>query len=145
MTSPSPIENASARVLEFDQLRQLLAVYSASPLGHDRVMQLAPSRDRAWVERQQQLTEELRGYLRGGSRFDFHGLLDLTDEINKSRIRGSALEIAEIRDLLLIADRGAEGRQIALNPPANLAGKWAAVRELSESIADFTQLLRYFG
>ena len=145
MTSPSPLENSSERVLEFDQLRQLLAAYTASPLGHDRVMQLAPSRDREWVERQQQLTEELRGYLRAGSRFDFHGLLDLTDEINKSRIRGAALEIAEIRDLLLIADRAAEWREIALHPPANLAGKWEAVRELSENIADFTQLLRYFG
>ena len=74
MSSPSPIQNSSERVLEFDQLRQLLAIYTSSPLGHGRVMQLAPSRDRNWIEHQQQLTEELRGYLRAGGRFDFHGL-----------------------------------------------------------------------
>jgi DNA mismatch repair protein MutS2 len=144
MTSPAPIENSSARVLEFDQLLQLLAAYTASPLGHERVIALTPSRDRQWVERQQQLTEELRGYLRSGSRFDFHGLLDPTDVINKSRIRGAALELTDIRDLLLLADRAAEWREIALHPAANIAEKWDAVRSLSQDIADFTPLLRNF-
>jgi len=107
-------------------------------------MELTPSCDRHWIERQQQLAEELRGYLRSGSRFDFHGLLDPTETINKSRIQGAALEITEIRDLLLVADRAAEWREIALHPSANLADKWGAVRELSEGIADFTLLLRHF-
>ena len=73
MSSPHPILHSSERVLEFDQLRQLLSAYTASPLGQERVMQLTPSRDRLWIERQQQLTEELRGYLRTGGHFDFHG------------------------------------------------------------------------
>ena len=141
----SPTLNFSERVLEFDQLRQLLAAYTASPLGRERVEQLQPSLDRAWIERQQQLTDELRGYLRTGGRFDFHGLLDPSQLINKSRIAGAALEILEIRDLLLLADRASEWRQIALNPAANIAEKWEAVRELSARIADFTPLLRYFG
>ncbi len=122
----------------------MLAVYTASPLGHGRVMQLTPSRDRQWIERQQQLSGELRAFLRSGSRFDFHGLRDPTDVINKSRIRGAALEIAEIRDLVLVADRAAEWREIALHPAANLADKWHAVSELSQAIAEFTPLLRYF-
>ncbi|HZP23102.1 MAG TPA: Smr/MutS family protein, partial [Terriglobales bacterium] len=132
------------RLLEFDQLRQLLGAYTASPLGHDRVMQLVPSRDRDWIQRQQQLTDELRGYLKTGARFDFHGLVDPSEIIDKSRIHGAALEIAEIRDLLLVADRAAEWREIALHPAANLAGKWEAIAELSQAIADFTPLLRYF-
>ena len=107
--------------------------------------QLAPSGDRQWIERQQQLTEELRGYLRAGGRFDFHGLLDPTQLIDKSRISGAVLEILEIRDLLLVADRATEWREIALHPTANVTENWQAVRELSESIADFTPLLRYFG
>jgi DNA mismatch repair protein MutS2 len=83
MSFPAPISNFSERVLEFDQLRQLLAAYTASPLGRERVTQLTPSHDRPWIERQQQLTQELRGYLRAGGRFDFHGLLDPTQLINK--------------------------------------------------------------
>ena len=144
MTSPSPVYYSSERVLEFDQLRQLLAIYTGSSLGHERVMQLTPSRDRQWIDDQQQLVAELRGYLRAGGRFDFHGLLDPTTLVNKSRIRGAALEIAEIRDLLLVADRAAEWREIALHPPLEVEGKWQAVLELSQTLADFTLLLRYF-
>jgi len=144
MSVPSPIQHSSERVLEFDQLRQLLAIFTASPLGHARVMQLTPSRDVEWIGRQQQLTEELRGYLRSGGHFDFHGLLDPTPLVNKSRIQGAALEIGEIRDLVLVADRAAEWREIALHPPAALQDKWQGLRELSESPADLTLLLRYF-
>src|SRR5271167_3116377 len=105
MSAPSPIQYSSERILEFDQLRQVLALYTASPLGHGRVMQLTPSRDGGWIDRQQQLTEELRGYLRSGGRFDFTGLLDPTPLISKSRIQGAALEPTEIRDVLVVVDR----------------------------------------
>ncbi|MGA2905118.1 MAG: Smr/MutS family protein [Candidatus Korobacteraceae bacterium] len=144
MTSPCPMQNSSGHVLEFDQFRQLLAAYTASPLGHERVMQLTPSRDRHWIERQQQLTEELRGYLRSGGRFDFHGLLDPAPLIDKARIAGAALEIVEIRDLLMVADRAAEWREIALHPAAAIQNQWQAVHELSQGMADFTLLLRHF-
>ncbi len=144
MTPPSPIQHCSEHVLEFDQLRQVLALYAGSPLGQARVMQLTPSSDRLWIERQQQLTEEVRGYLRAGGHFDFHGLLDPTSLVSKSRIQGAALEIAEIRDLVLVADRAAEWREIALHPPVAIQDKWQAVHELSQTLEDFTPLLRYF-
>ena len=64
--------------------------------------------------------------------------------MNKSRIRGAALEITEIRDLLLVADRAAEWREIALHPPVEVQDKWQAILELSQTLADFTLLLRYF-
>jgi DNA mismatch repair protein MutS2 len=144
MSIPSPILHTSKRVLEFDHLRELLAVYAASPLGQQRIASLAPSLDRQWIERQQLLTEELRGYLRNGGRFDFHGLLDPTPLINKSRIQGATLELTEIRDVLLLADRAAEWREIALHPPVAIEAKWEAVGEISRNVGDFTQLLRYF-
>ena len=144
MTVPDAIPHTSERVLEFDHLRELLAAYSASPLGQARIAALAPSRDRNWIERQQQLTEEIRGYLRNGGRFDFHGLLDPTPLLHKSRIQGAALELTEIRDVLLLADRASEWREIALHPPVAIEAKWHAVTELSQTIADFTPLLRYF-
>jgi len=144
MDSPSLIPNTSERVLEFDLFLQLLVIYTASPLGHERVMQLTPSRDRQWIEGQQQLTEELRGYLGTGGRFDFHGLLDPGQLIDKARIAGAALEIIEIRGLLLLADRAAEWREIALHPAPAIQSRWHAVHELSEGIADFTLLLRHF-
>ena len=144
MTINDPIQHTSDRVLEFDHLRELLAVYAASPLGQQRIASLAPSRDRQWIERQHLLTEELQGYLRSGGRFDFQGLLDPTPLLSKSRIQGAALELTEIRDVLLLADRAAEWREIALHPPLTIKAKWEAMSELSEGIAEFTPLLRYF-
>src|SRR5271169_2728333 len=144
MSAPDPIQHTSDRVLEFDHLRELLAIYAASPLGQERIANLAPSRDRQWIERQHLLTEELRGYLRNGGRFDFHGLSDPTPLIHKSRIQGAALELTEIRDVLLLADRAAEWREIAVHPPVAIEDKWSAVGGLSQNIADFTPLLRYF-
>ncbi len=144
MTVPDAIPHTSERVLEFDHLRELLAAYSASPLGQARIGALVPSGERDWIERQQQLTEEIRGYLRNGGRFDFHGLLDPTPLLHKSRIQGAALELTEIRDVLLLADRASEWREIALHPPVSIEAKWQAVTELSQNIADFTPLLRYF-
>jgi len=145
MSSPSPLQHTSEHVLEFNDFRQLLAAYTASPLGRERVLALQPSREREWIERQQRLTEELRGYLRTGGSFDFHGLLDPGLLIDKSRIRGAVLELSEIRDILLLADRASEWREIALHPTVQVQEKWQEVTALSERLSDFAPLLKYFG
>jgi DNA mismatch repair protein MutS2 len=132
-------------VLEFDQFRQLLAGYTQSPLGRGLVEQLSAAQDPAWIERQQQLTREIRGYLRTGGRFDFDGLSDPIRLIHQSRIAGAGLELAEIRELLLLADRAAEWREIALHPTVQIQESWQEVTALSQGLADFSPLLRYFA
>ncbi len=105
---------------------------------------LAPSTDRDWIESQQQLTGEIREFRRVDGRFDFAGLLDITQLVEKSRIAGAALETAEIRDVVLVVDRAAEWREIALQPPAAMKVEWTAVAQLSAAIVDFTEFLRSF-
>jgi DNA mismatch repair protein MutS2 len=134
----------SARVLEFDSLRELLLAYASSPLGQERIAALTPSTDRAWIETQQQLADEIRDYRRVGGRFDFSGLLDITLLVEESRIAGAALETTEIRDVILVVDRAAEWREIALHPPANMRSDWDRVRSLSNQIVDFSEFLRGF-
>ena len=141
---PTPLLHSSSQVLEFDRLRELLRGYCQSELGQARVQELAPTSDRGWIERQQQLTSEVRLYLRGGGRFDFGGLTDPRKLLEKSRIQGAMLEVAELRDLLTLVDRVAEWREIVLHPPATLKEAWPGIEELSSSIADFTPLLRFF-
>jgi DNA mismatch repair protein MutS2 len=141
---PLPLAHTSARVLEFESLRYLLRGYTSSPLGQARIEVLAPSTDRAWIEIQQQLTGEIREFRRVGGHFDFSALLDINHLVQKSRIAGAALETAEIRDVLLVVDRAAEWREIALSPPAAMKIEWKAVPRLSSGIADFTQFLRGF-
>ncbi|MGO9826200.1 MAG: endonuclease MutS2 [Terriglobales bacterium] len=142
--APNPVTHSSARLLEFETLRDLLAGYASSPLGQRRIAELLPSLDHGWIRNQQQLTTEIREYRRVGGRFEFAGLPEVNKLIEKSRIGGAALETTEIRDVVLVADRGAEWREIVRQPPAAMRSDWAAVIELSAGIQDFTAFLRAF-
>ena len=140
----SALIHSSARVLEFESLLDLIRGYGSSPLGRERAAALAPSVDRRWIENQHQLTSEIREFRRVGGRFEFSGLLDITTQVEQARIDGAVLETTEIRDVVLVIDRAAEWRQIALSPPAAMKIAWTAVAELSSGIIDFTEFLRGF-
>jgi len=137
--------DSSSRVLEFDQFRDLLAAYIGSSLGKVRVSKLAPTTDRDWIVRQQQLAEEARQFYAAGGRFEFSGLFDAHSLLAKSRIAGAVLELDELRDLVLMADKAAEWREVALNPSDSIRVEWNAMSELAQTIADFAPLLRYFS
>src|SRR5271157_1099057 len=140
----SALIHSSARVLEFDSLRDLLRAYASSPLAQGRITALTPSVNREWIAHQQELASEIREYRRVGGRFDFSGLIEVGPLVEKSRIAGAALETTEIRDVILVVDRAAEWREIALHPPAAMNSEWQGVRSLSDQIADFTEFLRSF-
>jgi DNA mismatch repair protein MutS2 len=141
---PSPLTHTSARVLEFDALRELLAGYASSVPGRALVAQLTPSLDAGWIRTQHQLTAEIREYRRVGGRFEFSGIPEITRQLEKSRIAGAALETAEIRDIVLVADRAAEWHEIVRQPPGAMRFEWTAVTSLASGIADFTEFLRSF-
>jgi DNA mismatch repair protein MutS2 len=141
---PHPLTHTSARVLEFESLRALIGRYASSPPGQQRIAALSPSVDHDWIQNQQQLTAEIREYRRTGGRFEFSGLLDISKTVEKSRISGAVLETIEIRDVILVVDRAAEWREIALSPPAAMKVEWKAVAHLSSGIIDFTDFLRAF-
>jgi DNA mismatch repair protein MutS2 len=153
---PAPLSHTSARPLEYDVLLDVLRGYAQSALGQARMAQLAPSTDRAWIERQQQLAAEVREYLRCAGRFDFAGLMDPSQLVEKARIQGVALEPTEIRDVIAVVDRAAEWFEIALHPPSSMkapeerrgdegsGSPWPAVASLSSAIIDFTNFLRLF-
>jgi hypothetical protein len=86
---PQPLVHTSARVLEFESLRDLLRGYASSPLGQARIAQLAPSRDSGWIKNQQELTSEVREFRRVGGRFDFSCLVDFGQRVEYSRISGA--------------------------------------------------------
>ncbi|MFI5073026.1 MAG: endonuclease MutS2, partial [Terriglobales bacterium] len=141
---PHAISHASLGVLEFESLRQLLRGYAQSPFGQKKVGQLAPSTDRDWIDKQQTLTSEVREFRRAGGRFDFAGLLEITSHLQKAKISGAVLETTEIRDVVLVVDRAAEWRQVALNPPSTMKVPWTTVGNLSTEIVDFSDFLRGF-
>src|SRR5437016_1134810 len=144
MSVPTPLAHTTAHVLEFESLRDLLRAYTPSPLGQARVASLAASNDRDWFETQQGLTTEIREFRRVGGHFEFSGLLDVGQSVEKARIAGAALETGEIRDIVLVVDRAAEWREIELNPPSAMTLEWKAVAQISTGIVDFTDFLRAF-
>ena len=141
---PNPLTETSSRLLEFESLRDLLAGYASSALGLGRIAELRPSLDRNWIQKQQTLTSEIREYRRVGGRFEFSGLPDVEQLLEKSRISGAALETTDIRDIVLVADRASEWRAIVQEPPAAMRSEWTAIAALSTGIADFSEFLRAF-
>jgi DNA mismatch repair protein MutS2 len=141
---PHPVAESSSPLLEFETLRELLAGYASSPLGLARIAELRASLDRAWIENQQMLTTEIREYRRVGGRFEFAGLPEVDQVLEKSRIAGAALETTDIRDIVLTADRASEWREIVRQPPAAMRSEWTAVIALSAGIVDFSNFLRAF-
>jgi len=144
MEETTHLRHTSARALEFDSLLELLRGYAQSPLGRARLDALAPTSDRDWIEQQQRLTEEIGEFRRAGGRFEFSGLEDPGNLVEKARIEGTALEATELRDVVAVLDRAQQWREIVRHPPAGLREGFTAVAELSAAIADFAELLRYF-
>ncbi len=138
------MENTSARVLEFDALRDMLRGHAVSDLGRARVAALAPACDLTWMQNQHQLTSEVREFRRVGAGFEFSGLSDISKLLEKAHISGAVLETLEIRDVITVVDRAAEWHEIAFNPPQGMKQDWTAVRQLSSGIRDFTGFLRGF-
>jgi DNA mismatch repair protein MutS2 len=141
---PQPLQHSSARVLEFTHFRDVLGAYVSSPLGKALLAQLEPSADRAWIARQQQLADEARRFYFAGGRFDFSALFDAHTLLAKAKIPGATLEIEQIRDLVLLVDKAAEWRELALHPADAVKEHWRGMLELSQQISDFTLLLRHF-
>ncbi|HEY0564962.1 MAG TPA: endonuclease MutS2 [Terriglobales bacterium] len=138
------MQHTSRQALEFDKLLEIIAGYTQSVVGRERVLALTPTTDRDWITRQQQLTAEVRNFLRSGGGFDFAGLFDARDLLNRARIIGVALDVDELRRLITLAERAMEWRGIAASPSAQVAERWSAVPELAAQIADFNPLLRAF-
>ena len=125
-------------------MREIVRGYCGSPLGQDAVRRLLPTADREWLRRQHTLTQEVREFLRVGGSFDFAGLADVNELLSKARIQGAVLETIELRDVISVVGRASEWRAIAMQPPASMRTPWPAIAELSASIADFQELLKYF-
>ncbi len=141
---PSLLAEASAAALEWPRLRGHIAGRTFSPLGKTWILALEPSAELAWIDQQHQRTQEMQAFYAGGGSFDFHGLFDPTDLLEKARIEGSALEALEILSLLNIVERIAAWRNV-IAPPGNAPrSDWPGIDALSAPLRahDFNPLLR---
>jgi len=128
---PSPMEDCSRTVLEWDRFLTLLAGYSVSSVGRVWIQNLNPSTDRGWLEKQHSLVEEMRLLLGEGAQPGLGSLFDPITLLNKSRIEGAALEAAEIRDLLNLADDISGWASLLRLPPERVQDRIPELKGLS--------------
>jgi DNA mismatch repair protein MutS2 len=140
---PSPLEDFSSKSLQWSDLLAHLARSAQSPLGKARLLSLAPSADATWIDTQQQRNAEMQRLVAGGS-FDFRGIFDVNDLLDKARVDGSALEALDLRSLIVHAERVEAWRQTVLAPPDTVREQWSAIAALSAPLLphDLGNLLR---
>jgi len=141
---PERLEERGGAALQWESLRERMAVGAHSSLGRAWVMALEPSADAAWIDAQQARNAEMWLLLAGGTPFDFHGVIDVSELLEKARIEGAALEAAEILSVLEHGRRATAWMEMLAKPPEIIAGKWPAMEELSAPLGghDLRGLLR---
>ena len=131
---PGRLAERGGAALEWERLRERLAAGARSELGRGRVLALEPSADARWIGEQQQRTAEMRRLVAGGAGFDFRGLIDPGELLEKARIEGAALEAVELLAVLGHAERVEAWRQMVAAPPDAVRGKWPGMEALSEPL-----------
>jgi DNA mismatch repair protein MutS2 len=136
---PSPVKHADYAALEWEPLLAQVAGFAASPVGRDAILSSIPSTDEAWIERQHQLTGELRLLLDEQVSIPVGGLFDPTQLAAKAKIPDAALEAAELQAVARLANDVASWQGLLQSPPARVVGRLPGLSELSAAL---TQSLR---
>ena len=141
---PSPLNETGADSLDWPRLREHFAGAAVSPLGRAWLLALNPSADLAWIEQQQQRTEEIRGMISSGGSFDFHGLFDPTALLDEARVEGVALDGLELLGLLSLIERIAAWVNLLHANRSSGRYVWPGITELSAPLlgTDLAPLLR---
>ena len=139
LTRPIPqrVSDCSRSALEWDRFLDLLGGYAQSAVGNAWLLELGPSTDAAWIDREHSLVDETRLLLGGGEgggrpaalpRLQL--LFDPSDLLAKARIEGVALEAEEIRSVADLAEGIAAWAALLLTPGGGLEDRLPRLREL---------------
>ncbi len=137
---PSRLAESGAEALQWTELIAFLAARALSDLGKRRLSALEPSSDLIWVEQQQQRNAEMQQWIAGGG-FDFRGIFDVSEMLERARIEGAALEAGEIRALLAHAERVAAWRRQVLLPVEGARSAASPDRDSLPGLRELTQPL----
>ena len=100
MKHGAPLDHYDARVaedLEFDVVQEMLGELAGCPSSEKRASELVPSKDRFWVVRRLQETDEMQRIRSGGHGFPLLEFDELHREIKLLGVRESVLDEAGFR------------------------------------------------
>ncbi len=136
-------------VLEFEDLRSLLARYLRGALGRAELARLRPCSDAALIQSALDDTAEAMEYLRAAGhpqpaargaaiRIRFDDLPDPAPAIARLRIEGATLDAPEILNLSRLLDLAGEARSVLLAA----RGRFPRLGRLASAIADLREVAR---
>ncbi|MGI9073772.1 MAG: endonuclease MutS2 [Bryobacteraceae bacterium] len=142
---------SSASLLQFDELKELLAKYAGSVAGRALVFALTPHNDRFALEADLAEAGEAIGYLRGVSgaqetargaaiRLRFDQVRDVDVAVRTLRVEGAALEGREILDLFHTLSLAGEYRGLL----AAVATRYPRLAHRSGNLADLRAIARRY-
>ncbi len=132
---PSPAPHADLAALEWQPLLVLVSGFAASPVGRSAIVALQPSTDEEWIDRQHQLTGEMRLILEEQISIALGGLFDPTQLAAKAQIAGAALEAPELQAVARLANDVASWQALLREPPMRLVGKLQGLSQLSAELS----------
>ncbi len=128
---PSPVEETSSPCLSGHACLNCWQGTLILPLGRQWILDLRPSSDPVWLDRQHELVDEMRLLLEQGVSVPLASLFDPTMLLDKARIPGAALEPEELRALLSLMDDIGSWQGVMKTPPARVAEKLPQLQALS--------------
>ncbi|MBN1506475.1 MAG: hypothetical protein JW955_06495 [Sedimentisphaerales bacterium] len=93
------IDEHTLRVLEFEDVKNILASFAASDLGRDAARALYPSVDLRWAKARLAETTELTAVLERGERVPMAGLRDIRPVLKEFGRKQTVLEPAQLLDI----------------------------------------------
>jgi len=132
----------TVRVLEYDKLKSIVAVYAASEPGKAAVIDLKPAADVQAVKSRLRETREFTQILLSGEKPPLEGILDTGQAVGKLRVIGSVLSPSELLHIAITLGVGRrvksffqkfEGKGKGALPAAELmCAKAAAIHSLKQ-------------
>jgi DNA mismatch repair protein MutS2 len=140
---PAPLSELSALTLQWPELIDHFSRRAQSSVGKVWVSGLRPSADAQWIALQQQRNSEMQQLIAAGS-FDFRGVFDVTEMLDKARIEGAALEALELRSIIVHTERVEAWKQMVHISTDAERARWPGIEELTAPLLvhDLTSLLR---
>jgi DNA mismatch repair protein MutS2 len=133
---PRRLAHFSARALEWERLRALVAGHAQSAAGRAWIAALEPSADLAWILREQEVVDEARLLIRAGAAFSFSDLHDMREALAQARIDGVALDGVELLEAAALASRLVGWSDLLRVPPTDLQGKLPRLTERASALLD---------
>ena len=99
-------------VLDYRNLKRVIARFADCPLGSQRFDSLSTTADLGEIRKQLEMARECLEMLESGQALRFSGVVDVEPIFRRVRIRGAVLQPAEIKQILHLAEVVGAARQV---------------------------------